>query len=1124
MIYFLLIALGFVGGIVFAFGFLGLKPAKTEATTPQPEPEAPAESPAAPSEPALPEPLSTRLHRLGQPLETFGDNSAHPRELADRSEFSEAVALLSAGEVSFDTVLQYALGANWTLSCAAMTALSQREDGEQASQQIASSFGRMRPWAMHFALEYLTSLKQRPPAGAPAVPAESWWNDNVIIPGLFRSYFTRLQDLGDLAVFGTYATASFASEPAEIESFLKSLEHPFASALILALKDTQSARIDTSYLESFGRFWAKASDLDVLLEPEEWKDLLAAAENALGRAPARSLLVHGDPKTGKSSFLKLLGNRLMRKGWTIFEAGGPDLQAGQAYIGQLEERVRRMTAELSANKHALWYVPDILQIAVSGTHHGQSASILDQVLPAITAGRLIILSEATPTQATQLVQLRPKLKDAFEVVPLTAMTEVRAAAFVQSYLERLTHKTRVTFEPGSAQLAMQLARQYLGTSQLPGAVLDLLKLSFNRAVGEGEKTITTGGILRTLSQVTGLPVAILDGKEKVELAAVNKFFGERVMGQAEAVGTVVDRIAMLKAGLTDPGKPIGVFLFAGPTGTGKTELAKTLAEFLFGSGERMIRLDMSEFKTQESLNKIIGDPGGGPSAESLINRVRKQPFSVVLLDEFEKAHVNVWDLFLQVFDDGRLSDAAGNVADFRHCIIILTSNLGATAHQSSGLGFGAKTDAFSSDQIANAIRQAFRPEFINRLDSVIVFQPLKRELMKQILQKELRQVLERRGLRNREWAVEWESSALEFLLDKGFSPELGARPLKRAIDQYLLAPLAATIVEHRFPEGDQFLFVRSDGKGVQVEFVDPDADASAPSGASAMGSGLPRLEEIIMQASGSNDERAAIEAAFRALKERLEGTIWSDLALQLSREIGDPAIWSRTDRYGVLARYALIDRVKAAFKTTEALRERLDKSRDARGYSRELIGRLARQIYVTMAGVEDALADAPVESVVSVDVALESSRETPEARAWCNQILAMYKSWAVKRGMQVSEFPAAEGGGATLLTISGFGAHRGLSAEIGLHVLEAPEGENEAERLIARVRMAAAPLGDLPAATAAKVLRNALDAAPVSNAVTRRYRGGPSPLVRDAKRGWRSGKFAAILSGDFDVVGEVAAR
>ena len=204
--------------------------------------------------------------------------------------------------------------------------------------------------------------------------------------------------------------------------------------------------------------------------------------------------------------------------------------------------------------------------------------------------------------------------------------------------------------------------------------------------------------------------------------------------------------------------------------------------------------------------------------------VRKQPFSVVLLDEFEKAHANVWDLFLQVFDDGRLTDQLGHVGDFRHCIIILTTNLGATSHRSGGIGFSPATDSFSGEPISRAVAQTFRPEFQNRLDKVIVFRPLTRDLMRSILKKELSHVLERRGLKDREWAVEWEASALEFLLEKGFTPEMGARPLKRAIDQYVIAPLAATIVEKRFPEGDQFVFVRSDGRAIQAEFVDPDAE------------------------------------------------------------------------------------------------------------------------------------------------------------------------------------------------------------------------------------------------------------------------------------------------------------
>ena len=158
--------------------------------------------------------------------------------------------------------------------------------------------------------------------------------------------------------------------------------------------------------------------------------------------------------------------------------------------------------------------------------------------------------------------------------------------------------------------------------------------------------------------------------------------------------------------------------------------------------------------------------------------VRKQPFSVVLLDEFEKAHANVWDLFLQVFDDGRLTDQLGQVGDFRHCIIILTTNLGATSHRSGGIGFSPATDSFSGEQISRAVAQTFRPEFQNRLDKVIVFRPLTRELMRSILKKELSRVLERRGLKDREWAVEWEASALEFLLEKGFTPEMGARPLE----------------------------------------------------------------------------------------------------------------------------------------------------------------------------------------------------------------------------------------------------------------------------------------------------------------------------------------------------------
>ena len=551
-------------------------------------------------------------------------------------------------------------------------------------------------------------------------------------------------------------------------------------------------------------------------------------------------------------------------------------------------------------------------------------------------------------------------------------------------------------------VALSSARQYLSAANFPGSVLDLIKLTANRVLKSGSAAILSHDVIVTLAQLTGLPVSILDNKERVDLASIRDYFTSRVIGQDEAVGAIVERIAMLKAGLNDPGKPIGVFLFAGSTGTGKTELAKTVAEYLFGSVDRMIRLDMSEFQTAETTHKILG----GDDTDSLINRVRKQPFSVVLLDEFEKAHASIWDLFLQVFDDGRLTDAMGHVADFRHCIIILTTNLGATSHRTSGLGFAPTADAFTDGQIMRAIGQTFRPEFQNRLDKVIVFRPLTRDLMREILKKELNRVLERRGLKYREWAVEWEASAQDFLLEKGFSAEMGARPLKRAIDQYLIAPLAATIVERRFPEGDQFVFIRSDGRAIQTEFVDPNSGAAGnplPAAKSAIAR-APTLPEMILAPEGSQIELEALQEEHAGVAGTLASSRWEDLKGALTDQMTPADFWSRPDRYETLARLALMDRVKAAAATAESLRARLAKGTERTGkHSRELVGRLALQLHLLKEGIKDVMESAPIEVALVVEPAFERPSENEATRRWCVQLLGMYRAWADNRHMQLAE-------------------------------------------------------------------------------------------------------------------------
>jgi ATP-dependent Clp protease ATP-binding subunit ClpC len=1072
--------------------------------------------------PPEPPPLAAELHALASVLVPFGSSCAHPRELAEQAEFKRAVGLLEDPDVDSDTVMQYALGADWTLACAALAALAKRGDGTHALDRVLAQFDRLVPWAMYFALAYFVEIVPRPPVGAPVVGAKDWWPNMPVLPLFFRDYFVRRAAFGDAAEFGKALHSQGASPIPFIKAFLERVDHPLATALMSRLDTAQKGNVDHVFLTSFGRFWAdQKKKPQTLIEPDSWNVPLATAQSTLLQTPVRSLLVSGDQLVGKTSFLQLLAKRLAGSGWSVFEASGADLMAGQIWFGQLEGRVRQVVGEITAQKKLIWYVPDLTQLARSGTHQGQSASILDQILPAITAGRLVLWTEASPTGTARLLQMRPALRNILDVIRLEPQSAADTSSLARAVVSRLSDDLHMTIDPDCAAVALASARQYLSASSFPGSALLLIRLTAGRADKRGGK-IAPADVLKTLSQLTGLPVSILDTNERLDLASIRQFFARRVIGQDEAVTSVIDRIAMLKAGLSDPGRPIGVFLFAGPTGTGKTELAKTTAEYLFGSVERLLRLDMSEFQTAESIAKILGDGSPNGETDSLISRVRKQPFSVILLDEFEKSHPRIWDLFLQVFDDGRLTDALGQVADFRHCLIILTTNLGATSHQSSGLGFAPAPDAFTSDQVLRAISQTYRPEFQNRLDRVIVFRPLTRDLMRIILHKELSVVLERRGLKDRAWAVEWEASALEFLLERGFSPEMGARPLKRAIE-HVIAPLAATIVERRFPEGDQFVFFRSDGRAIQAEFVDPDSDgrpAAAPPDADA-GGRPPTVPSMILAPRGTATEFGTLATEVAGIKETLASPEWEHLKLRLSNEMVAPDFWEKPQRHETLARFALMDRVAAAARTADALRGRLARAAGSPGhYSRELIARLALNLLLVKEGLKDAFEGAAVEVALKVEPAFEATGGDGKATAaWCGQLREMYRAWSGNRHMQISELPGGPSGEPPVLLIAGFGAHRVLERECGLHVLELADGHNGASRATARVRLAITPLGDVPAAKLPGALGKAFAAAPQPSAVVRRYRGEPAPLVRSGDGSWRSGRLDAVLRGDFDLLG-----
>lgn len=1080
--------------------------------------------------PGSPEPplLSTRLYELDKVFGPFGSAAAHPTALLAVPEFIEAVRLLTLPSASLAVLLQYVEGNSWSLASAALAALKKRPDRNEATERVLRQCAFYAPWTTYFALDLLFDAEPRLAAGAPVAFARDWWIENRWMQNIYRDYLARCEARGEVA-FGPSLWTAGTSPNQLIRRFLANLHHPAAAKLIeeideagvpIASEDAAPA-VSSTTLTEVGHFWKDEQTTDILVAPDGWETAFALAEATLRQRPIRSLLISGETLVGKTSFLHLLAQRIAAGGWSVFEASGADLQADQVYIGQLEGRIRNVVDELSKGRQMIWYIPDIVQLALSGTHSGQSATMLDQIMPAITSGRLVVWAEATPKGTARLVRLKPALRGAFETVVLEPLSAPGTLSLAQDVIGEMADKAKVHFDPDCATVALDTSMQYLGADSMPGTVLLTLKLTAVRARKSGER-IAARQVLETLAQYSGLPLSILDTKEQLDLKSVRDFFIARVLGQDEAVEAVVDRIAMLKAGLNDPDKPIGVFLFAGPTGTGKTELAKAVSEFLFGSVERMIRLDMSEFQTFDSMSKILGQSSSSfAEADSLISRVRKQPFSVILLDEFEKAHSNIWDLFLQAFDEGRLTDAMGQVADLRHCLIILTSNLGATAHRSLGLGFAPQADVFTKEQVMRAISQTYRPEFQNRLDKVIVFRPLTRELMRGILKKELASLLERRGLKDRAWAIEWESSALEFLLEKGFSPEMGARPLKRAIDHYVVAPLASLIVERRFPEGEQFLFVRSDGTGVQAEFVDPDADVAAADemagGASAAPVAPSALASVILAPKGSRSEFLALQAEYGDIERTLQGAEWSELKDRLTDEMSLSDFWTRPDRFGVLARFALMDRLKSAVETANALRGRLDRhTRSPARHSVQLAGRLALQLHLIREGIKDAFDNAPVELALAVEPVFDGAGDKRATLSWCNKLRAMYRTWAAKRHMQIAELPGpAQEKDAPVLVVSGFGAHRILHPEAGLHVFELSEGA--AGRVTARVRVAVVPLGDLPAAKERKLIVKALEQAERTNAVVRRYREEP-PLVRDAGGKWRTGRLDLVLGGEFDLL------
>jgi ATP-dependent Clp protease ATP-binding subunit ClpC len=636
-----------------------------------------------------------------------------------------------------------------------------------------------------------------------------------------------------------------------------------------------SQKKDTPHLVEFSRDLTEdaANDkLDPLIGREAEIERVV---QILCRRTKNNPVLIGEPGVGKTAIVEGLAQRIVRgevpsflENKRILSLDLSLIVAGTKYRGQFEERLKQIMRELVENPQYIVFIDELHTLVGAGSAEGSldAANILK---PALSRGEIQCIGATTPGEFRKSIEKDRSLERRFQAVKVPPPTEEEAVEILDGVRERYESFHQVRYSDEALEAAVYQSHRYIPDRFLPDKAIDVIdeagarvKLRVRREQGSfsdwtqisdwshdpslgsdiGERTddedalvsteVTRDDIEEVIARWTGIPVTSLKEGETQKLLRIEIELHERVVSQRPAISALARAIRRSRAGLKNPLRPVGSFLFLGPTGVGKTEVARSLAQVLFGSERSMIRFDMSEFMEKHSVSKLIGSPPGYVGHEDggqLTERIKRAPYSVLLFDEIEKAHPDIFNVLLQVFEDGILTDALGNAVDFKNAIIIMTSNIGARFIQKKAtMGFQGTNDASREkmeEMVMSAVRQTFNPEFINRLDEIIIFDELLNDELLDVIQLQVEQI--NKTMMRHGFEVRLTAEAKKWIVEKTCADRsYGARPLRRALQKYVEDPLSEALIQGQL--GDVSLiemFLDGDGLNYRPIGVEAPDDA-----------------------------------------------------------------------------------------------------------------------------------------------------------------------------------------------------------------------------------------------------------------------------------------------------------